>query len=77
MVFIDHIKSLYLSDFLLLESFGVIKSGSLVVGDNIITPGCPDYLAHMKTNPNYKSVLYHSYVEYSDHPDAVLVSVRK
>ena len=62
MIFIDHIKTLYLSDFKILEEYGVVKSGTLVVGDNIIRPGCPDYLAYMKANPNYSSILYHSYI---------------
>lgn len=77
MVFIDHIKQLYWSDFVLLEEYGVIKSGALVVGDNIITPGCPEYLHNMKNNQSYDSVLYHSYLEYCEIPDAVLASVKK
>ena len=48
LIFIDHIKGLYLSDFKLLESFGVIKKGTVVVGDNIIYPGSPEYLDHFK-----------------------------
>jgi len=53
---------LYLDDFLKLEKYGVIKKGTIVIGDNIITPGSPDYLAHFKENSDYDSVLEHSYV---------------
>ena len=42
----------------------------------MIRPGAPDYWARMKESPDYKSVLYHQYVEYSDVPDAVLISER-
>lgn len=52
----------------------MIKKGAIVVGDNIITPGSPDYLEHFKNNVNFDSVLEHSYVEYCDIPDAILIS---
>ena len=50
MIFVDHVKNLYLSDFKLLEGYGVVKSGTVVIGDNIITPGSPDYLQYFKTH---------------------------
>jgi catechol O-methyltransferase len=76
MIFIDHLKGLYLPDFKFMESSGLIKKGTVVIGDNIICPGSPDYHEHFKQNNQYDSTLFHSYVEYSDIPDAVLVSVR-
>ena len=74
LVFIDHLKQLYLQDFLELERLEVVKKGTVVVGDNIIFPGSPDYLKHFQESERFDSVLYHSYVEYCDIPDAVLVS---
>ena len=76
MIFIDHLKSLYLPDFKELEQLGAIKKGTVVIGDNIIYPGCPGYLEHFKVNEHYDSVLYHSHLEYSNQADAVLVSKR-
>ncbi len=76
LIFIDHLKNLYLPDFRWLEERGSIAKGTVVIGDNIIYPGSPAYLDHFKQNELYDSVLYHSYLEYSDHPDAVLVSER-
>ena len=76
MIFIDHIKNLYLPDLKWLEAHGAIKKGTVVIGDNIIFPGCPEYHQHFKTNNQYNSILYHSYLEYSDQADAVLVSER-
>ena len=76
MIFIDHLKSLYLPDFKELEQLGAIKKGTVVIGDNIIYPGCPGYLEHFKVNEHYDSVLYHSHLEYSNQADAVLVSRR-
>lgn len=48
----------------------------MVIGDNIIRPGVPDYLQHMKVSHDYDSILYHSYLEYSDEKDGLLVSYR-
>lgn len=76
-LFIDHIKNAYLSDFKIIEALGVIQSGSVVVGDNIIEPGSPDYLQHFKERKDYNSVLYHTYLEYRAIPDAVLVSIKQ
>lgn len=53
-----------------------MRKGTVIVGDNIIYPGSPDYLAFFKQSELYDSTLYHSFVEYSDTPDAVLVSER-
>lgn len=57
MIFIDHVKTLYLPDFLLLEKYGVIREGTMVVGDNIIYPGSPDYLKWFKESDAYNSIL--------------------
>lgn len=42
----------------------------------MIYPGSPDYLEHMRNHRKYDSVLYYSYLEYSEWPDAVLISRR-
>jgi catechol O-methyltransferase len=75
-ILIDHIKNLYLSDFKLLEEYGIIKKGTILIGDNIIYPGSPDYLAFFKESKDYDSTLYHSYLEYCNKPDAVLISIK-
>ena len=48
----------------------------MVIGDNIIYPGAPDYLQYLKESKDYDSVLYHSNIDHTDKPDAVLVSQR-
>lgn len=62
LIFIDHLKHLYMPDFKFLESEGLIRKGTVIVADNIIYPGSPDYLEHFKKNDLYDSTLYHSYV---------------
>jgi catechol O-methyltransferase len=69
-------KELYLPDFLELEAVGAIGVGTTVIGDNMIYPGSPDYLEHMRSHSKYNSTLYYSHLEYTERPDAVLVSRR-
>jgi len=81
MIFIDHDKRYYLRDFKLLESLGLIAPNTVIVADNMIYPGAPDYLEYItKTKEDiYESVLHKDkvFVEYSSEPDAVLVATRK
>lgn len=62
MVFIDHAKLLYLPDLKLLEEYGVVQSGTVVIGDNMIYPGSPDYLEYFKKSEDYSSTFFKSYL---------------
>jgi catechol O-methyltransferase len=75
-IFIDHEKELYLKDLKELERLNAIQQGTTVFGDNIVYPGSPDYVEYIKNSNNYDSTLYHSYLEYSNYPDGVLISKR-
>ncbi|CAM4953962.1 unnamed protein product [Rotaria socialis] len=78
LIFIDHWKEVYLRDLQLLEQMKLIVSGTVVVADNVITPGAPDYLAYIRNNPNYESIFHEAMLEYTDtHKDGVEISIRK
>ncbi|CAF1332789.1 unnamed protein product [Adineta steineri] len=78
LIFIDHFKDVYLRDFKILEDVGLIKSGTMIVADNVICPGAPDYLEYVQNNPNYSTTLRESTLEYNDNlRDAVAISIRK
>ncbi len=78
LIFIDHSGHAYLRDFMLLEQYGLIKSGTMIVADNVITPGAPDYLNYIQNNPNYKTKTYESTIEYrEDVRDGVEITIRK
>jgi catechol O-methyltransferase len=47
-VFLDHAKEAYLPDLLQLLEFGLLKPRALVVADNVLFPGVPDYHAFTK-----------------------------
>ena len=57
-VFIDHWKTLYKSDLLLMEKLNLIKQGSVIVADNIIFPGAPAYAEYVRNSSKYKSTTF-------------------
>lgn len=76
-VFVDHAKEVYLSDLQLILQQGWLRVGALVVADNILFPGAPDYRAYMKANEGkrWRSVEHQTHLEYqSVLKDIVLVS---
>lgn len=67
-IFIDHDKSLYLSDLKLFETAGLLQTGSKVIADNILSFNRPldIYLDHVRGSGLYSSSeCYHSLVEYT------------
>lgn len=46
-VFMDHDKSSYLKDLLLLEERGLVGRGTVLAADNVVFPGAPDYVARV------------------------------
>lgn len=68
-LFIDHDKSQYLNDLVHIEQAGLLKSGSVVVADNVLSFGVPltEYLDHVRdTNGLYSSsTLHEGFIEYA------------
>jgi catechol O-methyltransferase len=73
--FIDHWKTLYLRDLKIIESMGMLKKGSVLVADNVIFPGAPDYLKYVRSSSSYKSKFNEAKVEYSEVADGVEVTI--
>ena len=65
LLFIDHVKTLYLSDLKRVEAAGVLIAGSVVVSDNVLYPGAPDLLAYLKGEEGrlYHTVMHESSIE--------------
>ncbi|CAF0723589.1 unnamed protein product [Adineta steineri] len=77
-IFIDHHKEAYLNDFKLLENVGLIKCGTMIVADNILFPGAPDYVNYIRNNPQYTSTFHESTLEYDKNTrDGVEISIRQ
>ncbi|KAJ3143747.1 hypothetical protein HK101_003129 [Irineochytrium annulatum] len=60
MFFIDHAKERYLPDFRIIEQKRLCKSGGVVIADNVIYPGAPDYLKYVA---QAESVASHQVIE--------------
>jgi len=76
-LFVDHDKKQYLSDLKLMMKEGWLREGSVVVGDNILAPGVPDYRAYFKSEEGAKqweTVEHETCLEYSNLKDMVLES---
>lgn len=74
-LFVDHIKELYKPDVELALDLGVLQPGSVVVADNVISPGAPEYRAWMLGNSRFETKVHRTLLEYTKTvPDEVLVS---
>ena len=54
-VFLDHVEELYVQDFKVCEELGLLKSGSLVIADNVVRPGAPEYREYVRSNEKFES----------------------
>jgi len=62
----------------MLENLGLIKSGTMIVADNVIYPGAPDYLDYIRNNPKYQTQTHDAKLEYRDNIyDGIEISIRK
>ncbi|RLN50753.1 hypothetical protein BBJ29_006995 [Phytophthora kernoviae] len=56
--FIDHDDSLYVADAKKILTSGTLRTGSLLIADNILVPGAPEYLAFLDSTPQLEPVLH-------------------
>jgi len=79
LIFLDHVKDIYLSDLLIAQKEGLVGKGTVLVADNVIFPGCPDYLLYVRDSKNgYTSKHYSAHLEYSSAIiDGIEVSVKQ
>ncbi|XP_010904422.1 catechol O-methyltransferase B [Esox lucius] len=75
LVFLDHWKDQYLPDTKQLEECGLIQKGTVLLADNVICPGTPDYLKYVRNSPHYDSRYYRSHLEYTKVEDGLEKSV--
>jgi catechol O-methyltransferase len=65
-VFIDHDKSVYVSDLELILGQAWLHPGSVVVADNVKFPGAPEYHAYLKErqDESWRTVEHEAHLEY-------------
>ena len=54
LLFLDHVKPLYIADLKLCEELGLVRPGSVLAADNVIKPGNPMYLAYVRSSVEEK-----------------------
>lgn len=64
-VFIDHDKDAYVTDAKLLVASGSLAPGSLLLADNVLMPGIPEYLQYLDESPQFATALHK--VEFQNH----------
>jgi catechol O-methyltransferase len=55
LLFIDHVEKLYKADFEVARSLGLFKKGTVIVADNVIRPGAPEYRQFVRSDPTLSS----------------------
>ncbi|XP_056129078.1 catechol O-methyltransferase B [Lampris incognitus] len=75
LVFLDHWKDHYLPDTKLMEKCGLLRKGSVLLADNVICPGAPEYLTYIRGNPRYESRYFRAHLEYTKVEDGLERSV--
>ncbi|KAL0175283.1 hypothetical protein M9458_031251, partial [Cirrhinus mrigala] len=64
LVFMDHWKRCYLPDLQLLEGSGLLGEGSIILADNVIFPGAPNFLRHARRSGLYEVRVHRATLEY-------------
>ncbi|XP_075575366.1 catechol O-methyltransferase isoform X2 [Pelecanus crispus] len=70
-VFLDHWKDKYTPDTILLQECNLLRKGSVLLADNIIVPGAPEFLNYIRNNPRFQCTNYPSHLEYMKVEDAM------
>ncbi|KAJ0063414.1 hypothetical protein NL108_002734 [Boleophthalmus pectinirostris] len=65
LVFMDHWKRSYLPDLQMLEGSGLLGKGSIILADNVLFPGAPKFLRHIRKSGLYEWKIHRAMLEYS------------
>jgi catechol O-methyltransferase len=75
LIFLDHWKSLYKADVELLLERGLLRTGAVVIADNVGPMfGENPYVPWMRARDDFDSTLIDAHIEYQAIEDAVLIS---
>ncbi|KAK2522906.1 Comt [Columba guinea] len=70
-VFLDHWKDRYTPDTILIQECKLLRKGSVLLADNVIVPGAPEFLNYIRNNPRFQCTNYPSHLEYMKVKDAM------
>ncbi|XP_009909305.2 catechol O-methyltransferase [Dryobates pubescens] len=70
-VFLDHWKDRYTPDTIQIQECNLLRKGSVLLADNVIVPGAPEFLKYIRSNPRFQCTNYPSHLEYMKVDDAM------
>ncbi|XP_065548298.1 catechol O-methyltransferase isoform X2 [Lathamus discolor] len=70
-VFLDHWKDRYTPDTILLQECNLLRKGSVLLADNVVIPGAPEFLNYVRNNSHFQCTNYPSHLEYMKADDAM------
>lgn len=62
-------------DFCVFQECGLLRKGSVLLADNVICPGAPEYLDYVRSSQQYESQYFRSHLEYTKVEDGLEKSV--
>ncbi|XP_022089167.1 catechol O-methyltransferase-like [Acanthaster planci] len=74
-LFIDHFGSQYLPDLERLEELHLLRKGTVIVADNVLFPGCPDYIKYVEGSNKFTTERFYCKVDGLGVQDAIAISV--
>lgn len=54
-----------------LQECGLLQKGTVLLADNVICPGTPEFLAYVRGNNRFECTHFPSYLEYSKRVDGL------
>ncbi|XP_014453978.1 catechol O-methyltransferase [Alligator mississippiensis] len=70
-VFLDHWKERYAPDTILLQECGLLRKGTVILADNVVCPGAPEFINYIRNNSHFECTNYPSHLEYMKVKDAM------
>ncbi|KAJ3382128.1 hypothetical protein HDU84_004602 [Entophlyctis sp. JEL0112] len=74
MLFLDHAEELYLPDFKVCEELGFLRKGAVIVADNVVRPGAPNYRNLVRGHPRLASEGIRGLIQPGDFEDELEIS---
>lgn len=57
------------------QECGLLRKGSILLADNVVCPGAPEYLEYVRSSRQYHSQYFKSHLEYTKVEDGLEKSV--
>lgn len=75
-IFLDHVEVLYATDLKVCEELGFLKKGVVVVADNVVRPGAPEYREFVRAHPRLTSTGVRALIQPGDFEVCLLLELK-